>query len=171
VELMTVYDAQKQPTTKTMVRDTPMPKEGYRFVVTVLLFNEAGELLIQKRQGTKTSWPNYWDYTAGGAVQVGELCYQAAERELAEELGIRLSLKNTPSRLTVRFAEGWNEIYFVQWSGEISEIHLQQEEVAAVQWVNEAQYITLVNQKQFIPYLYANTIFALNTYSSEQFPS
>ena len=53
MEQLTVYDAQKQPTAATMLRDTPVPNDGYRVVVSVLLFNEAGELLIQKRQSTK----------------------------------------------------------------------------------------------------------------------
>lgn len=53
MEQLTVYDAQKQPTAATMLRDTPVPNDGYRVVVSVLLFNETGELLIQKRQSTK----------------------------------------------------------------------------------------------------------------------
>jgi isopentenyldiphosphate isomerase len=55
MEYMTIYDAQKQPTAEEMVRDTPVPNGGYRFVVTVLLFNEVGDLLIQKRQQGKKS--------------------------------------------------------------------------------------------------------------------
>ena len=125
MEQLTVYDAQKQPTAATMLRDTPVPNDGYRVVVSVLLFNEAGELLIQKRQSTKKGWPSYWDYPAGGTVKAGESCYQAAERELLEELGTTLSLEKIPSRLTVKFEEGSNELYFVQWTGANPELCLQ----------------------------------------------
>ena len=55
----------KQPTAATMLRDTPVPNDGYRVVVSVLLFNEAGELLIQNDNPQK-GWPSYWDYPAGG---------------------------------------------------------------------------------------------------------
>ncbi|MCW3745598.1 NUDIX domain-containing protein [Enterococcus gallinarum] len=41
----------------------------------------------------KKGWPSYWDYPAGGTVKAGESCYQAAERELLEELGMTLSLE------------------------------------------------------------------------------
>ncbi|WP_231598689.1 NUDIX domain-containing protein [Enterococcus gallinarum] len=94
MEQLTIYDAQKQPTAATMLRDTSVPNDGYRFVVSVLLFNEAGELLIQKQQSTKKGWPSYWDYTAGRTVKAGESSYQAAERELVEELGITFSREN-----------------------------------------------------------------------------
>ena len=109
----------------TKAANTPVPNDGYRVVVSVLLFNEAGELLIQKRQSTKKGWPSYWDYPAGGTVKAGESCYQAAERELLEELGMTLSLEKIPSRLTVKFEEGWNELYFVQWTGANPELCLQ----------------------------------------------
>ncbi|WP_291290887.1 NUDIX domain-containing protein [Enterococcus sp.] len=169
MEYMMIYDAQKQPTAEEMVRDTPVPNGGYRFVVTVLLFNEAGDLLIQKQQQGKKSWPGYWDYTAGGAVQAGESCYQAAERELAEEMGITLSLAKIPSRLTVRFEEGWNELYFVQWSGTNPELCLQLEEVAAAKWVNEKEYLSLINEQKFVPYLYASIVFSLQSHLGECF--
>lgn len=54
----------------------------------VLVFNEAGELYLQKRSRTKDVYPGYWDIAAGGVVLAGESYLQAAVRELSEELGI-----------------------------------------------------------------------------------
>ncbi len=55
----------------------------------ILVFNTSGELFLQKRTETKDIYPGYWDVAAGGVVMAGESYEESAERELAEELGIR----------------------------------------------------------------------------------
>ena len=55
----------------------------------VLVFNSRGELYVQKRTLTKDVFPGYFDVAAGGVVLAGETYRQGAERELAEEMGIR----------------------------------------------------------------------------------
>lgn len=55
----------------------------------ILLFNAAGELCVHRRTLSKAVYPGYWDIAAGGMVAAGEAYAQSAERELAEELGIR----------------------------------------------------------------------------------
>ena len=61
--------------------------------VHILLFNAAGELFLQKRSRLKDRHPGVWDSSAAGHVDAGEDYDQAAERELAEELGIAASLE------------------------------------------------------------------------------
>ncbi len=56
--------------------------------VHMLLFNSAGELLLQKRSIWKDRNPGRWDSSAAGHVDSGEEYLQAAEREMREELGI-----------------------------------------------------------------------------------
>ena len=48
-----------------------------------------GDLYVQKRTLTKDVYPGYYDVATGGVLQAGETYEQSAERELAEELGIR----------------------------------------------------------------------------------
>lgn len=55
----------------------------------ILLFNAAGELCVHRRTLSKAVYPGYWDVAAGGMVAAGEGYLESAERELAEELGIR----------------------------------------------------------------------------------
>ncbi len=54
----------------------------------ILVFNEEGDLFIQKRTMTKDIYPGYWDLAAGGVVLAEESYEDAASRELAEELGM-----------------------------------------------------------------------------------
>jgi len=57
-------------------------------VVHVLVFDEQGRLLVQKRSMNKDVGPGLWDVSVGGHVIPGELPLEAAYREMKEELGI-----------------------------------------------------------------------------------
>jgi isopentenyldiphosphate isomerase len=57
-------------------------------VVHVLVFNEEGELLLQKRSLNKDVAPGRWDTSVGGHIPNGEDLLIAAKREMEEELGI-----------------------------------------------------------------------------------
>jgi len=56
--------------------------------VHLLLFDPAGNLLLQKRALTKDIQPGKWDTSVGGHLDPGEDFETAVHRELAEELGI-----------------------------------------------------------------------------------
>lgn len=58
-------------------------------VVHVLVFNNHGELLLQKRSDTKDVAPGKWDTSVGGHVSPGEDILAAARRETDEELSIK----------------------------------------------------------------------------------
>ena len=55
----------------------------------VLLFNAAGQLLLQKRAPDKDIQPDRWDTSVGGHLDPGENYLTAARREMVEELGLR----------------------------------------------------------------------------------
>jgi isopentenyldiphosphate isomerase len=57
-------------------------------VVHVLVFNRAGEMLLQKRSMNKDVAPGRWDTSVGGHVNAGEAISDAVIREMEEELGI-----------------------------------------------------------------------------------
>jgi 16S rRNA (adenine1518-N6/adenine1519-N6)-dimethyltransferase len=60
--------------------------------VHILVFNQAGELLLQKRSAWKDREPGKWDSSAAGHLEPGESYEAAAARETEEELGIRPTL-------------------------------------------------------------------------------
>ena len=55
--------------------------------VHVLVFNERGELFLQKRSRRKDCFPGVWDSSASGHVDRGESYDACAVREVQEELG------------------------------------------------------------------------------------
>lgn len=56
--------------------------------VAIIVLDSQDRLLVHRRSELKDVWPGRWDLAAGGVVEHGEDYVDAAQRELAEELGI-----------------------------------------------------------------------------------
>jgi isopentenyl-diphosphate delta-isomerase type 1 len=63
----------------------------------VLVFNQRGQVFLQKRSMKKDRQPGVWDSSASGHVDSGEDYDACAMRELQEEIGLRLD--SAPQRL------------------------------------------------------------------------
>lgn len=61
--------------------------------VHILIFDPAGRVYLQKRCREKDRYPLRWDSSTGGHVSAGEGYDEAAERELQEEIGIKVPLE------------------------------------------------------------------------------
>ena len=116
----------------------------------IFVFNAAGELFIQKRTKSKDIYPGYWDAAAGGVVLAGESYEAAAERELAEELGLR---KVKLEALFDHYCEDagnqvWGRIFRCRSEGPFT---LQAEEVESGQFLLPAKVEELAAQELFTP--------------------
>jgi isopentenyl-diphosphate delta-isomerase len=60
---------------------------------SLLIFNERGELLIQRRAPSKRLWPMYWSNSCCSHPRGDESLETATQRRLHEELGIRCPLQ------------------------------------------------------------------------------
>jgi isopentenyl-diphosphate Delta-isomerase len=58
--------------------------------VHVLVFNQRGQVFLQKRSLHKDTFPGAWDSSASGHLDAGEKYDEAARREVNEELGVNL---------------------------------------------------------------------------------
>lgn len=56
--------------------------------VHIFVFSQEGQVLLCKRPPTKSSYPDQFTSSAGGHVEESESYLTAAQRELAEEVGI-----------------------------------------------------------------------------------
>ncbi len=61
--------------------------------VHIFIFNTHGELYLQKRSSQKDQYPEHWDTSAAGHTDPGETPIEAAQKELLEELGLNVPLK------------------------------------------------------------------------------
>lgn len=60
---------------------------------SIFIFNQAGDVLLQKRSQQKFLWPTYWSNACCSHPRVGESDEDAAKRRLFEELNINSNLK------------------------------------------------------------------------------
>jgi isopentenyl-diphosphate Delta-isomerase len=61
--------------------------------VHIFVFNDHGEIYLQRRSATKDRHPSKLDSSAAGHVDPGESYFETAQRELEEELGLRAEIK------------------------------------------------------------------------------
>lgn len=69
-----------------------MGKEKFLSSVYLIIKNAQGEILLQRRQGSKL-WPGFLALPAGH-IDENENAYEAVIREAKEELGIEISTEN-----------------------------------------------------------------------------
>ena len=108
--------------------------------ISVFLFNEDGELLIQQRSQKKIVGAGQWANTCCGNVRPGETYQECAMRRLREELGIdEVTLRSlTKFEYHTKCNEEFSEfeidtVYFGEYIGEL---HLNADEVAKTAWVD-----------------------------------
>lgn len=152
MEIWDLYDKDRIKTGETMVRGSQFKENTYHLVVHVCIFNLEGKMLIQQRQPFKDGWPNMWDITVGGSAVSGDTSQLAAEREVYEEIGYKLSLDGVRPALTINFDKGFDDIYLIQKDIYISKLKLQYEEVQSVKWASKEEILSMIDKEIFIPY-------------------
>ncbi|MEO6095732.1 MAG: NUDIX domain-containing protein [Fibrobacteria bacterium] len=113
-----------------------------REFAAAIIVNGAGELLLLRRSPATLRWPGKWGL-AGGGVEAGETPEQALVRELREELGSDIRLRNLrgPDRLAaIGGYGGFIHLWHQLWLG--GNIVLSLEHTGFV-WVDPSGYAKL----------------------------
>lgn len=152
MELLDIYDIDRNKTNKRIQRGDVLLEGSYHLVVHVCIFNPNGKMLIQQRHSSKIGWPNIWDITVGGCATIGENSRTAAARELKEELGIVKDFTDIRPHLTINFKFGFDDFYLIDQNLNIDELRLHPDEVQNVKWASMKDIIALIENEEFIPY-------------------
>ena len=152
MELVDLYDEDRLPLGRMAERHAPKGPGEYRTVIHVCVFNSRGQLLIQRRSREKAIWPERWDVSVGGGVDAGETSRQAAEREVREELGIRLDLGEPRPSVTVNFDGGFDDYFLVERDIPLEDLTLQREEVSDARWAELPEILSMLDRGEFIVY-------------------
>lgn len=106
--------------------------------VHVLVFNAAGQVFLQKRSMLKDLSPGLWDSSCSGHLDSGEDYDTAAGRELAEEIGVRVT---TPParwfRIEACVETGWEFVWVYRLQHE-GPFLLHPDEIETGAWVRPA---------------------------------
>lgn len=107
--------------------------------IAIMIFDDKGRILLQRRALTKKIDPGVWTVTAAGHVDAGITPLETAHTELLEELGFDTELKF----LNKHIDKQPNETRFFYWYTGIypknSEIKIQQEEVMDAKFFSKSE--------------------------------
>lgn len=115
--------------------------------VNAFIKNSKGQLWIPRRTATKNIYPLALDYSVSGCVQSGESYEQGFERELKEELNLKLS--DITARCVGYFTPKTNNVSFFMKVYEIAsddEPPYNREEFCEYFWLYPKELYTIIKQ-------------------------
>lgn len=145
MEILDIYDEKGNRTGRTAERSTFLPKGDYFLCAHVILENQDGLFLIQKRSDKKPTRPGQWDITAG-AVDAGETSLDGALREAKEEIGLTLPRDQMQFLFRDRRRSCYHDVYYIKMPFSLKDCTMQETEVQALDLVSEEKLLRLVDQ-------------------------
>lgn len=94
VEMIDVLDENGLRTGRTLTRDEVHCMGQWHRIAVVVVTDAQNRILLQQRSEDKMKDPGKWDITAAGHVDAGEDAKTTAVRELAEETGMTVKMKD-----------------------------------------------------------------------------
>lgn len=168
-EMRDIYDSYRRRTGRAIERGIRTERGDYLLSVCVWIRNAEGKYLISRRSPEKPTFPNLWEPTGGG-VLAGESSFDAAFREVKEELGITLreadgALFASQLRCAPVFeTDSFEDIYLFRITGENPPITLQKGETCDAVWATQAEIRALLARGEFVPeryYPYLERLFSI----------
>lgn len=92
IEFLDIVDKDDNIIGTTSKEDIYKKSLGHR-ICHIIIFNNDGKMVLQKRSSKVSFCPDHWSAAVGGHVQSGETYEQAALREYEEELGVKSELE------------------------------------------------------------------------------
>ncbi|MCI5747432.1 Isopentenyldiphosphate isomerase [Eubacterium pyruvativorans] len=167
MELWDIYDENKQPTGRTMVRDDwNMKDDEFHLTVQAAIMRPDGRFLITRRKLTK-SWGAGWWEVSGGGVLAGETSREAVIREVREETGLDVTSAKSDLAFTYRrdnHEEKNNyfvDVYRFELDFDESDVTVQEEEVEEFRLATPEEIRALGEQGIFNHYSSIRRVFGL----------
>ncbi len=137
-------------------------EKGYWYrSVHIWIINDKHELLMQKRNPDKKTFPNLWALSLAGHVLANETSLESGIRELKEELNIDIKPENLEYLFTIKREQLYNEqtlkvfddVYLLPWNVDITHAKLQIEELTDIKYVyyEYLQSILENNDRDYVP--------------------
>lgn len=151
-EIWDIFNEKGVPTGKTAVRGRSFLKPGeYHLVVHIWIVSPDGRFLIQRRSEKKKLMPGEWAATGGAAIS-GESSYEAANRELFEELSIKSNEKTLNKIFRLKRRNSFLDVWLIKAEPSPESLTLQESEVAEVKWVTKAELQQMIKTGRFHNY-------------------
>lgn len=162
MEYLDICDSEGNLTGETATKKEAHDKGLWHKTAHIWIVNSKNEVLIQRRSPLIDNHPNEWDISAVGHISAGEDSITSALRETQEELGLQIEpndfiqigeLKQMSSRVGYINNE-ISPVYVIRKDLDISQIKLQEEEVAEVKFITVLELKNLVDNQDptFVPH-------------------
>lgn len=125
--------------------------------VHIWIFNENGEVLLQRRSADKDSDPNMLDISCAGHLTSGDNSIEGATRELKEELNLDINPAELKFITTLRrrpqhndgFKDNeYDDLYILRIDKKIEELKFQEEEISEIYYVPYKKFKEMIKNKQ-----------------------
>lgn len=151
-EIWDIFNDKGVLTGKTTVRGRGFLKPGeYHLVVHIWVISGDGQYLIQRRSENKKLMPGEWAATGGAAIS-GESSFDAAKRELFEELSIESNEKSLKKVFRLKRRNALLDVWLIKAAPSTETLTLQESEVAEVKWVTKAELQQMIAEGLFHNY-------------------
>ena len=128
--------------------------------IGIWLYNDEGEVLLQRRSAEKDSNPLRWQSSAAGHVTSGDTVEETVIKEVEEEVGIQLSVSDlelvavtceSDQGATKNFGDmkdnEYRFIYIAHTSKKIEDFHFNTHEVCEVKFVPYLQALAAIDNR------------------------
>ena len=152
VEYVDIYDRNKNKTGIKKIRHVDKFEDGEYIVgVQLVILNENNEILITKRSDTERVLPGKWECN-GGAIEAGEAPIDGLEREISEELGIKINRNKLVYFKTVidDARQNIKEIYLYKENIDINSLNFCDHEVSEAKYVSIDEYMKMFNNGDIV---------------------
>ena len=147
MEYLSVFDSNKRNLNKMVMRCQKL-KEGEYYLISETCIISNNGLLITLRASTKETDPNKWDII-GGHVRFGETSREAAQREIKEELGVKININDLIYMRTEQNDKLFSDLYLLNMTLDLNQIEYQKDEIAAIKVVDSKEFLQMLESKCF----------------------
>ena len=89
-ELIDILNSDGKKTDETCMKSGAHKKGFYHASVHIWIFDDQGNVLLQRKTIEKDTHPNHWDVSVAGHIGAGELQNISAVREIKEDIGLKI---------------------------------------------------------------------------------
>ena len=149
-EYFDILDENGNKTGKIKLRKEVHRDGDWHKAVHIWMFNEAGEVLLQRRCATKDSDPNMLDMSCAGHLVAGDDSLAGAIRELKEELNIDIkpeelkSIKRPTKANSTFINNEFDDVYILIKNIDIKDMKYQEDEISEILFVPYKKFKEMV---------------------------
>lgn len=156
-ELIDILDPQGKKTGKNCLKTVAHQQGFYHATVHIWFYTLEGNILLQQRGARKTIYPLLWDVSVAGHVNSGENLFDAAVREVKEEIGLTISkddlrkigvMKSFKSYDSGVIDNEFHTVFISKLNEDIKNLCPQKEEVEALKIVSSSTFKELLEDSK-----------------------